>query len=96
MCVTESRNACQNRGPKAPCGLLSIPCSLGEEPPSLLPVAEGLCETFTLLLDIGSATPSPLDRLLPRFTSSARACIHTSPTRNLTLEIKSLTWHLNL
>src|SRR5882672_2260510 len=63
MCVTVSRNACQNRGPKAPCGLLSIPLSLGGEPPSPLSVADGLAgmsawETLTLLLAIESTAPS--------------------------------------
>src|SRR6267154_90864 len=62
MCVTVSRKACQNRGPKAPCGLLSNPCSLGDEPPSPLSVAHGFAgmsvwETLTRLLAIGRAAP---------------------------------------
>src|SRR6266478_483475 len=59
MCATLSRNACQNRGPKCPCGLLSKPCSLGDEPPSPLSVRDGsagttACESLVLLLAMGT------------------------------------------
>src|SRR5882724_388301 len=63
MCVTGSRKARPNPGPKAPCGLLSLPFSLGGGPPPPLSVADGLAgisawETLTLLLAIESAAPS--------------------------------------
>ena len=57
---TERQNPCQNSGPKWPVGLLSNPCSLGNEPPLPLPRTErsartSVCETLALLLVIGSA-----------------------------------------
>src|SRR4051795_2088604 len=45
MCATLSRNVCQNRGPKAPCGLPSNPRSLGDERPSRLSVADSSAGT---------------------------------------------------
>src|SRR6266436_2947482 len=63
MCATLSRNACQNRGPQWPCGLVSNPRSLGEAPPSPVSVtdssaATSVCETLALLLVIALLSTS--------------------------------------
>jgi hypothetical protein len=73
VATTVSRNACQNRGPKAPCGLLSHPRSLGGGPSSPLSVPDGCagapgCESLAFLLAIAL----PLARAAPSGRSDSR------------------------